>query len=90
MAKPVWKERRLWRNYNINFPDKGIDVDYITNSENGKKTFKELGEAVLGDSCIPGGGGIYKETLSQKNWGAILMLRVRTSLRGFDDKLFRY
>lgn len=58
-----------WRNYNINFPDKGIAVIILTNSENGEETFKELAEAVLGDSCIPWRweGYLPKKLLSQKN-----------------------
>jgi CubicO group peptidase (beta-lactamase class C family) len=42
-----------WRNYNINFIDKGIAIILLTNSENGEKIFKELLETVIADSCIP-------------------------------------
>ncbi len=42
-----------WRNYNINFRDKGISVIIMTNSDNGEKIFQELLETVAGDTCIP-------------------------------------
>lgn len=42
-----------WRNYNINFPDKGIAIIIMVNSENGEKIFQELLETLLGDNCIP-------------------------------------
>ena len=42
-----------WRNYNINFIDKGISIIIMTNSENGEKIFQELLETLLGDTCIP-------------------------------------
>ena len=42
-----------WRNYNINFPDKGISIIIMVNSENGEKIFQELLETLLGDNCIP-------------------------------------
>jgi CubicO group peptidase (beta-lactamase class C family) len=42
-----------WRNYNINFIDKGISIIIMTNSENGEKIFQELIETVIGDTCIP-------------------------------------
>lgn len=42
-----------WRNYNINFIDKGIAIVVLTNSENGEKLFQELLETILGDTCIP-------------------------------------
>ncbi|MBO9565920.1 MAG: beta-lactamase family protein [Niastella sp.] len=42
-----------WRNYNINFIDKGISIIIMTNSENGEKLFKALLDTLLGDSCIP-------------------------------------
>lgn len=42
-----------WRNYNINFIDKGISVIILTNSENGENIFQELIETVAGDTCIP-------------------------------------
>jgi CubicO group peptidase (beta-lactamase class C family) len=42
-----------WKNYNINFIDKGISIIIMTNSENGEKIFQELLETLIGDSCIP-------------------------------------
>ncbi|ODS83821.1 MAG: serine hydrolase [Cytophagaceae bacterium SCN 52-12] len=42
-----------WRNYNINFMDKGISVIIMTNSENGERIFQELLEILAGDTCIP-------------------------------------
>lgn len=42
-----------WRNYNINFIDKGISIIILANSENGEKIFQELLETLLGDTCIP-------------------------------------
>ncbi|MGV9013864.1 MAG: serine hydrolase domain-containing protein [Flavobacteriales bacterium] len=42
-----------WRNYNINFVDKGISVIIICNSENGEALFKELLENTIGDTCTP-------------------------------------
>lgn len=42
-----------WRNYNINFTDKGIAVIIMTNSENGENIFQELIETVVGNTCIP-------------------------------------
>ena len=42
-----------WRNYNINFIDKGISIIIMTNSENGENIFKELIETLIKDSCIP-------------------------------------
>jgi hypothetical protein len=42
-----------WRNYNINFPDKGKSIIILINSENGEKMFKELVETAIGKSCIP-------------------------------------
>ena len=42
-----------WRNYNINFIDKGISIIILTNSENGEKIFQELLETLVGDTCIP-------------------------------------
>lgn len=42
-----------WRNYNINYPSKGISVIIMTNSENGEQLFQELLETILGETCIP-------------------------------------
>lgn len=42
-----------WRNYNINYIDKGISVIIMINSENGERIFKELLDSILGDNCIP-------------------------------------
>ena len=42
-----------WRNYNINFIDKGVSIIILANSENGEKIFQELLETLLGDICIP-------------------------------------
>lgn len=42
-----------WKNYNINFSDKGISIIIMTNSENGEKIFKGLLETLIGDTCIP-------------------------------------
>ena len=42
-----------WRNYNINFIDKGISLIIITNSANGELIFKELLEKIIDDTCTP-------------------------------------
>jgi len=42
-----------WRNYNVNFPDKGVSVILLINNENGERIFKALVETVLGKTCIP-------------------------------------
>lgn len=42
-----------WRNYNINFIDKGISIIIITNSANGELIFKELLETLIGDTFTP-------------------------------------
>lgn len=42
-----------WKNYNINFIDKGISIIIMTNSENGETIFQELVETLIGDTCIP-------------------------------------
>ncbi|WP_379090015.1 serine hydrolase domain-containing protein [Pedobacter sp. UC225_65] len=42
-----------WRNYNINFIDKGISIIIMANSENGEKIFQELIETLIGQTCIP-------------------------------------
>jgi len=42
-----------WRNYNINYIDKGISIIILINSENGETIFQELIETLIKDSCIP-------------------------------------
>ena len=42
-----------WRNYNINFIDKGISIIIMTNSANGELIFKELLEKIIGDTFTP-------------------------------------
>jgi CubicO group peptidase (beta-lactamase class C family) len=42
-----------WRNYNINFIDKGIAIIIMTNSANGELIFKDLLEKIIGDTCTP-------------------------------------
>jgi len=42
-----------WRNYNINFIDKGISIIIITNSANGELIFKELLETLIADTYTP-------------------------------------
>ena len=42
-----------WRNYNINFVDKGISIIIMTNSANGELIFKELLEKLVGDTFTP-------------------------------------
>lgn len=42
-----------WRNYNINFIDKGISIIIITNSANGELIFKALLETLIGDTFTP-------------------------------------
>ncbi len=42
-----------WRNYNINFMDKGISIIIMTNSANGNLIFKELLEKLIGDTFTP-------------------------------------
>ena len=42
-----------WKNYNINFLDKGISIIIMTNSENGEKIFQELVETLIKDNCVP-------------------------------------
>lgn len=42
-----------WRNYNINFIDKGISIIIMTNSANGEFIFKELLETLIGDIFTP-------------------------------------
>lgn len=42
-----------WRNYNINFMDRGTSIIILINSENGEKIFQELLETFIGNSCIP-------------------------------------
>jgi hypothetical protein len=42
-----------WRNYNINFIDRGISIIIITNSANGEFIFKQLLETLIGDTFTP-------------------------------------
>lgn len=42
-----------WRNYNIDFIDKGISITILINSENGESIFQELIETFIGKTCIP-------------------------------------
>lgn len=42
-----------WRNYNINFIDKGTSLIIMTNSANGELIFKELLETLIGDTFTP-------------------------------------
>lgn len=42
-----------WRNYNINFSEKGTAIVILTNSENGEYTFQPIVEKLLGNTCIP-------------------------------------
>ena len=42
-----------WRNYNINFIEKGISIIIMTNSENGEHVFQEIIENIIADTCIP-------------------------------------
>ena len=42
-----------WRNYNINFIDKGISIIIMVNSENGESIYQEIIESFIGDTCIP-------------------------------------
>ena len=54
-GKAFFKEGNggAWKNYNINFIDKGISIIIMTNSENGEQIFKGLLETLIEDSCIP-------------------------------------
>jgi CubicO group peptidase (beta-lactamase class C family) len=54
-GKAFFKEGHddAWRNYNINFIDKGISIIIITNSANGESIFKELLETLIGDTFTP-------------------------------------
>lgn len=54
-SKAFFKEGNggAWKNYNINFIDKGISIIIMANSENGEKIFKGLIEMLIGDTCIP-------------------------------------
>lgn len=54
-GKAFFKEGNggAWKNYNINFMDKGISVIIMTNSENGEKIYQELLETLVGHTCIP-------------------------------------
>ena len=42
-----------WRNYNINFIEKGLSIIIMTNSENGEHIFQEIIENIIADTCIP-------------------------------------
>ena len=54
-GKAVFKEGNggAWKNYNINFIDKGTSIIILINSENGETIFQELIETLLGKTCIP-------------------------------------
>lgn len=54
-GKAFFKEGHddAWRNYNINFIDKGISIIIMTNSANGELIYKELLETLIGDICTP-------------------------------------
>jgi len=54
-GKAFFKEGHddAWRNYNINFMDKGISIIIMTNSANGELIFKELLEKIIGDIFTP-------------------------------------
>jgi hypothetical protein len=42
-----------WRNYTINFYDKGVGIIIMTNSANGELIYKELLEKIIGDKFTP-------------------------------------
>lgn len=54
-GRAIFKEGNgdSWRNYNINFIDKGVSIIILVNSENGEKIFQELLETLVGNTCIP-------------------------------------
>lgn len=54
-GKAFFKEGHddAWRNYNINFIDKGISIILMTNSANGELIFKDLLEILIGDTFTP-------------------------------------
>jgi CubicO group peptidase (beta-lactamase class C family) len=54
-GKAFFKEGHddAWRNYNINFIDKGVSIIIMTNSANGEFIFKELLEKLIGDTFTP-------------------------------------
>jgi CubicO group peptidase (beta-lactamase class C family) len=54
-GKAFFKEGNggAWKNYNINFIDKGTSIIIMINSENGEKIFQELIETIIGNTCIP-------------------------------------
>lgn len=54
-GKAFFKEGNggAWRNYNINFIDKGVSIILLVNSENGESIFQELVETLVGQTCIP-------------------------------------
>lgn len=55
LGRAVFKEGNgeSWRNYNINFIDKGTAIIILVNSENGETIFQELIETLIGKTCIP-------------------------------------
>lgn len=55
LGKAFFKEGNgdAWKNYNINYPDKGISVIIMTNSENGEHLYQELLETIVGETGIP-------------------------------------
>lgn len=54
-GKAFFKEGHddAWRNYNINFIDKGICLIIMANSANGEQVFKDLLEKLIGDTFTP-------------------------------------
>lgn len=54
-GKAFFKEGNggAWKNYNVNFPDNGIAIIIMTNSENGETIYQELIEQLIGNTCIP-------------------------------------
>ncbi|MBC7935363.1 MAG: beta-lactamase family protein [Rhizobacter sp.] len=54
-GKAFFKEGNggAWKNYNINFIDRGISIIILINSENGETIFQELLETLIGKTCIP-------------------------------------
>lgn len=54
-GKAFFKEGNgeTWRNYTINFPEKGIAIVILANSDNGENVFQEIIETAIGKTCIP-------------------------------------
>ncbi len=54
-GKAVFKEGHLegWEHFTVFYPDQNIGILIMTNSSNGESIFKELLEAVMGDSWMP-------------------------------------